>query len=113
VGTFLYFRPLKSLQVWDDDAAGNAAMQKAMTDAEGGEEAARKLRMTGADLVAASDTSAYAMNPKISRPGPEFAKFDLAFWSPKPAETRTAAAAPAKAEASKPPAGVKKDAPKQ
>jgi hypothetical protein len=61
--------------------------------------------------VVVADNAVYAMNPKISRPAPEFAKYDLAFWAPKAAETRTAAAS--KPGASKQPASVKKEAPKQ
>ena len=110
-GTFVYFRPLKSLKTWDDDYAAMAGTEKAMTEAYGGEEAARKVRLQGADLVVVADNAVYAMNPKISRPAPEFAKYDLAFWTPKAAETRTAAAP--KPGASKQPASVKKEAPKQ
>ncbi|HEU0109171.1 MAG TPA: hypothetical protein VFT38_23500 [Vicinamibacteria bacterium] len=110
-GTFVSFRPLKSLKTWDDDYAATAEAEKAMTEAYGGEEAARKVRLQGADLVMVSDNAVYAMNPKISRPAPEFANYDLAFWAPKAAETRTAAAA--KPGASKQPASVKKEAPKQ
>jgi hypothetical protein len=110
-GTFVYFRPLKSLKTWDDDYAAMAGTEKAMTDAYGGEEAARKVRLQGADLVVVADNAVYAMNPKISRPAPEFAKYDLAFWAPKAAETRTAAAP--KPGASKQPASVKTEAPKQ
>ncbi len=108
-GTFVYFRPLKSLKTWDDDQAAMAGTEKAMTEAYGGQEAARKVRLQGADLVMVADNAVYAMNPKISRPAPEFAKYDLAFWAPKAAETRTAAAKPG---ATKQPASVKKEAPK-
>lgn len=111
VGTFLYFRPLKSLKTWDDDSAALAGMEKAMTEAYGGEEAARKVRLQGGDVVVVADNAVYAMNPKISRPGPEFAKYDVAFWTPKPADTRSAAAA--KPGASKQPASVKQETPKQ
>ena len=110
-GTLVYFRPLKSLKTWDDDYAAMAGTEKAMTDAFGGEEAARKVRLQGADLVVVADNAVYAMNPKISRPSAEFAKYDVAFWAPKAADTRTAAAA--KPGASKQPASVKKEAPKQ
>ena len=108
-GTFLYFRPLKSLKTWDDEQAAMAESQKAMTEAYGGEDAARKVRLQGADVVLVSDNAVYAMNPKISRPSPEFAKYDVAFWTPKPAETRAAATKPGTA---KQPASVKKEAPK-
>ena len=108
-GTFVIFRALKSLKTWDDDQAAMAESQKAMTEAYGGEEAARKVRLQGADLVISSDNAVYALNPTISRPSPEFAKYDLAFWTPKPADTRTAAAKPG---ATKQPASAKKDAPK-
>jgi len=109
-GTFVYFRPLKSLKTWDDEQAAMVESQKAMTEAYGGEEAARKVRLQGADVVLVSDNAVYAMNPKISRPSPEFAKYDVAFWTPKPADTRSAAAA--KPGASKQPASVKKGDPK-
>ncbi len=112
-GTFIYFRALKSLKTYDDDYAGLEQSQKAMTEAYGGEEAARKVRLQGADIVQVSDNAVYAMNPKISRPGPELVKYDVAFWTPKPAETRSAAAAPAKTGAAKQPASAKQDAPKQ
>ncbi|HEY8150672.1 MAG TPA: hypothetical protein VIK51_17325, partial [Vicinamibacteria bacterium] len=108
-GTFVTFRPLKSLKTWDDDYAATAAAEKAMTEAYGGEEAARKVRLQGADLVMVADNAVYAMNPKISRPSPEFAKYDVAFWAPKAVDTRTAAAKPG---ASKQPASLKKDSPK-
>ena len=105
------FRALKSLKTWDEDSAAMAEVEKAMTEAAGGEDAARKLRLQGSDLVVFADNAAYAMNPRISRPAPEFAKFDLAFWSPKPAETRAAAAA-AKPGSAKQPASAKKEEPK-
>ena len=108
-GTFVTFRALKSLKTWDDDWAATAESQKAMTEAYGGEEAARKVRLQGADLVMSADSAAYALTPSISRPSPEFAKYDLAFWTPKPADTRTAAAKPG---ATKQPASAKKDVPK-
>jgi hypothetical protein len=109
-GTFIYFRALKSLKTWDDEAAAMSSVDKALTEAMGGEEAARKLRLTGADIVQSADTVLYAMNPKISRPGPEFAKYDVAFWNPK---TQTQTAAAAKPGATKQPAAAKKEAPKQ
>jgi hypothetical protein len=108
-GTFVYFRPLKSLKTWDDDYAATAETEKAMTEAFGGEEAARKVRLQGADLVMVADSIVFALNPRISRPSPEFAKYDVAFWTPKPADTRTAAVKPG---ATKQPASVKKEAPK-
>ena len=110
-GTFIYFRPLKSLKAWDDDYAAMGGTEKAMTEAYGGEEAARKVRLQGGDIVMSADNAVYAMNPKISRPSPEFAKYDVAFWTPKPAETRSAAAA--KPGTTKQPASVKQEAPKQ
>jgi hypothetical protein len=109
-GTFVYFRGLKTLKTWDDEYATAAEMQKAMTEAYGGEEAARKVRLQGADLVMSADNAVYALNPTISRPSPEFAKYDVAFWTPKPADTRSAAAA--KPGASKQPASAKKEDPK-
>ena len=112
VGTFVTFRPLKSLQEWDDEFAKTADMTKALTEAAGGEDAARKLRLTGADIVVVADTVVYAMSPKISRPAPEFAKFDSAFWTPKP-DTRTGAVPPARPSAPKPPNAPKKEEPKQ
>jgi hypothetical protein len=111
VGTFVYFRGLKTLKTWDDDYATNAETQKAMTEAYGGEEAARKVRLQGGDLVVVADNAVYAMNPKISRPSPEFAKYDVAFWTSKSTDTRTASAG--KPGASKQPASVKQEAPKQ
>jgi hypothetical protein len=111
-GTFVYFRPLKSLKTWDDDYARMSEVEKAITEAAGGEEAARKLRLAGADVVLTADSAVYAMNPKISRPGPEFVKYDVAFWTPKPAETQTAAAAP-KPGAAKQPASVKQQKPEK
>jgi hypothetical protein len=111
-GTFVYFRALKSLKEWDDDAAQMADVNKAMTEAYGGAEAAKKMRLEGADLVTVADSAVYAMNPKISRPGPEFVKYDVAFWTPKPAETQTAAAAP-KPGAAKQPASVKQQKPEK
>ncbi len=109
-GTFVYFRPLKSLKPWDDDYAAMAGTEKAMTEAYGGEEAARKVRLQGGGIVMVADNAVYAMNPKISRPSPEFAKYDVAFWTPKPADTRSAAAKPG---ATKQPASAKQEAPKQ
>ena len=108
IGTFVYFRALKSLKQWDDDEAGRPGVNKAMTEAYGGEEAARKIRLEGAELVTVSDNAVYSMSPKISRPAPEFAKHDVAFWAPKPTDTRTAAAA-AKPGTTKQPASIKKE----
>jgi hypothetical protein len=110
-GTFLIFRALKTLKTFDDDMAAMSGVEKALVEAEGGEEAARKLRLTAADIVQFADPTVYAMNPKISRPAPAFAKYDVAFWTPKPAQIQTAAAV--KPGATKQPAAVKQEAPKQ
>jgi hypothetical protein len=110
MGTFVSIRPLKSLKVWDDDFATPDQTQKALIATYGGEEAARKVRMLAADAIQVADSAVYALNPKISRPAPEFAKHDVAFWSPKPADTRTAAARPG---TTKQPALVKQEAQKQ
>jgi hypothetical protein len=110
-GTFLSFRALKSLKEWDDDAATLPQFDQAVTEALGGAEAEHKVTLAQADAIASMDRAAYAMNPKISRPAPEFAKYDVAFWAPKPLDTRTAAVA--KPGATKQPASAKKEAPKQ
>ena len=81
-----------------------------MTAAYGGRGGGARVRLQGADLVMSADNAVYAMNPKISRPSPEFAKYDVAFWTPKPADTRSAAAT--KPGTTKQPASVKRRAPK-
>lgn len=109
-GTFLIFRVMTTLKAFDEDITAMSGVEKALAEAEGGEEAARKLRLTAADVVQFADPAVYAMNPKMSRPAPAFAKYDVAFWTPKSAQAQTAAANPGSA---KQPAAAKTNAPKQ
>ncbi len=88
-GTFLVFIPHASMSALDVDTS--KALEAAL-----GEEALKKLRQTAAETIADSQSTLFALNPKMSRVTSAFAAHDPDFWTPKP---KPAAAAPAKKEA--------------
>lgn len=94
-GTFVSFRPLRSLAELDDDNAKGTERQKAIDAALGGEQAVKMRRELVAQLlVEAPTTNVYAINRDTSRPSDQFAAFNPDFWKPK-------AAVPGKALATK------------
>lgn len=95
-GTFVTFRPLRSMAELDDDVSKGDERQKAVNAQLGGEQAVKMRRELVAQiLVEAPTTNVYAINRETSRPSTQFAAFDPDFWKPK------AAAVPGKALATK------------
>ncbi|HEX9628884.1 MAG TPA: hypothetical protein VF961_02615 [Pyrinomonadaceae bacterium] len=76
-GTYLIFRPLKSLGEFDDPAA--MRVRAAMSDSM-----RKDADKTVSDTVMSSDTSTYWLTPEMSYVEKEFAALDPAFWNPKP-----------------------------
>jgi hypothetical protein len=79
-GTYLVFIPLKSLKDLDDFMKPES--RKAMAAAFG-EENGKKLDKLFSDGVLSSESSLYAISPKMSYVSKEFAAANPAFWSPK------------------------------
>jgi len=76
-GTYLVFRPMKSLGELDDPAA--MRVRAAMSD-----NMRKDADKTVSDTVMSSDTSTYWLTPEMSYVEKEFAALDPAFWNPKP-----------------------------
>jgi hypothetical protein len=76
-GTYLIFRPMKSLGEMDDPAA--MRVRAAMSD-----DMRKDADKTVSDAVMSSDTSTYWLTPEMSYVEKEFAAVDPAFWNPKP-----------------------------
>ena len=101
-GTFLYFRPLRSLSELDDDNVKSEERQKAIDAALGGEMAVKMRRDLIAEiLVESPTTNVYTVSREDSLPSAQFAAADPDFWSPKPAAA-TGKALATKKEAPKP-----------
>ena len=85
-GTFVSFRPLRSLAELDDDNTKGTERQKAVDAALGGEQAAKMRRALIAEiLVEASTTNVYVINRDTSRPSEQFAAYNPDFWKAKSA----------------------------
>lgn len=101
-GTFLSFRPLRSLSELDDDNVKSEERQKAIDAALGGEMVVKMRRDLIAEiLVESPTTNVYAVSREDSLPSAQFAAADPDFWSPKPAAA-TGKALATKKEAPKP-----------
>jgi len=97
-GTFVTFRPLKSMAELDDDYTKGDERQKPIDAALGGDQAVKMRRELVADiLIEPPTTNLYAISRESSRASAEFVAMNPEFWAPKPA----AAAASAKALATK------------
>ncbi len=83
-GTYLVFRPMKSLAEMDTNIGLLA--RNAMSDDE--KKAADK---ANAEAVIVSETSTYAFQPKMSYLPKEFTQVDAAFWTPAPAPAQAVA----------------------
>lgn len=90
-GTFLVFTSYRSLKEMDDNFAKDAERQKAIDEALGGAVVVERRRQLISEIVADNVSALFAMNPKISRPAPQFAAADPDFWSPKPATAKALA----------------------
>jgi hypothetical protein len=102
-GTFVTFRPLRSMADLDDDNAKGDERQKAIDAALGGDQAVKMRRQLVSEiLVEAPTTNVYAINRDTSRPSAQFAAFDPDFWKPKAAAVPGKALATKKAEPPKP-----------
>jgi hypothetical protein len=92
VGTFLTLSSSRSLTEWDEFGAKLEERNKAIDAALGGDTVVKERRKKAAEMFADTYNSAYAMNPTISRPSPQFMAYDPDFWKPKAAAERKALA---------------------
>jgi uncharacterized protein YceK len=76
-GTYLIFRPLKSLAELDDPAA--MRVRAAMSD-----DMRKDADKTYSDTVMSSESSTYWLTPEMSYVDKEFAAVDPSFWNVKP-----------------------------
>lgn len=76
-GTYLIFRPMKSLGELDDPA--NMRVRAAMSD-----DMRKDADKSYSDTVMSSDTSTYWLTPEMSYVEKEFAAVDPTFWNAKP-----------------------------
>jgi hypothetical protein len=76
-GTYLIFRPMKSLGEMDDPVG--MRVRAAM-----GDDMRKEADKTVSDAVMSSDSSTYWLTPEMSYVEKEFAAVDPAFWNPKP-----------------------------
>ncbi len=77
-GTYLLFRPMKSLSEMDDPVG--MKVRAAM-----GNDERKDLDKEAGEVYMSSETSTYAFAPDMSYVEKEFAAFDPGFWNPKPA----------------------------
>jgi hypothetical protein len=77
-GTYLLFRPMKSLSELDDQVG--MKVRAAM-----GNDERKDLDKEAGEVYMSSETSTYAFAPGMSYVEKEFAAADPAFWNPKPA----------------------------
>jgi hypothetical protein len=76
-GTYLFFRPMKSLAELDDPVG--MKMRAAM-----GDDMRKDADKTVGDAVMSSETSTYWFAPNLSYVDKDFIAGDPAFWNPKP-----------------------------
>jgi hypothetical protein len=76
-GTYMIFRPMKSLGEMDDPI--NMRVRAAMSD-----DMRKDADKSYADAVMSSETSTYWLTPEMSYVEKEFAAVDPGFWNPKP-----------------------------
>jgi hypothetical protein len=81
-GTYLIFRPMKSLGELDDPTG--MRVRAAMSD-----DMRKDADKTVSDTVMTSDTSTYWLTPEMSYVEKEFAAVDPTFWNPKPEPVAT------------------------
>jgi hypothetical protein len=77
-GTYMLFRPLKSLAEYDENLG--MKMRAAMSD-----DTKKDADKAASDAIMSSETSTYWMTPAMSHVEKDFAAGDPAFWNPKPA----------------------------
>lgn len=82
-GTYLVFRPMKSLA--EMDTFTGQMVRRAMSDDE-----RKDADKANAESVMTSENSTYAFNPKMSYMPREFTQMDAAFWAPAPSPTKAA-----------------------
>jgi len=76
-GTYMFFRPMKSLGEFDQNVA--AKVRAAMSD-----DMRKHADKTVADAVIISESSTYAFEPRMSYVDKSVAAQDPGFWNPKP-----------------------------
>ena len=96
-GTYMIFRPMKSLAELDNPIG--MKVRAAMTDDQR-KDADKAVR----EAILSSDVSTYAFAPSMSYVDRQFAAMDSAFWSPKPPQTAVKPKPRKRAAAKQPPA---------
>lgn len=96
-GTYMIFRPMKSMGEMDDPV--NMRVRASMSD-----DMRKDADKSYSDAVMSSETSTYWLTPEMSYVDKEFAALDPGFWNPKP-ETAVVKAKPRK-RAAKPAAAT-------
>ncbi len=76
-GTYMFFRPMKSLA--DYDLRINTRVRASMSDDQ-----KKKADKMASEAIMSSETSIYAMSPQMSYVDKQFAAVDPSFWTPKP-----------------------------
>jgi hypothetical protein len=79
-GTYIYFRPMKSLEGFMVMVPLGMRMRAAM-----GDDMSKDADKTVSEAVLSSETSTYSYAPSMSYVEKDFAAGDPAFWNPKPA----------------------------
>ncbi len=77
--SFVVLRPMKSLADMDVLDTADKAFQEAL-----GEEGRKTMQKVFAETVNMVENQLFAINPKLSFPGPATIASDPAFWTPKP-----------------------------
>jgi hypothetical protein len=88
-GTYMIFRPMKSLAELDEPIA--MKVRAAMSD-----DMKKDADKAASDAIMSSETSTYWLTPNMSYVDKEFAAGDPAFWNPKPEAIMTAKPKPKK-----------------
>ena len=97
VGTYMIFRPMKSLAELDNPIAMKVRATMSDDQRKDADKAVR-------EAIISSDVTTYAFAPSMSYVDREFAARDSAFWSPKPPQTAVKPKPRKRAAAKQPPA---------
>lgn len=77
--SYVVIRPMKSLAEQDVISAGEKAFQDAL-----GEEGRKAMQKAFVETVNSVENQFFALDPRLSYPGPSVIASDPAFWTPKP-----------------------------
>lgn len=97
-GTYMFFRPMKSLAEYD--ARINTRVRESMSDDQ-----KKKADKMAGEAIISSETSVYALNPQMSYVDKQFMAGDPTFWTPKMEMVVKPKPKPRKPKPPPPPAG--------